>query len=328
MRSQNKRVNISAKDNSIAAYEMRLCSGCDVYRAEQRARTQRDIRIWGTMSLIAMTAFCAYVWQISMEAAPAYQRGYAVSYSMIQTATLLLATLVLWAWGERALEAWRNRQRRQDASRKNSTGAAIIGQIAPAIALVVALVWSTPSGAQPLTVTKGSSGSVVVDLGYGIALNKGSTLTREWHVINDPQLPLQLADGTAASPKYVPDRVRGGYQYQSNATLTAGEMAVRAFEVHYLVLDVFGERQRLLSGSKLVDIPAQARHVEELKWNLWSESDAATAFYSIAWVAAVRTDNGQIYRANTVEVLGEIQKISKAITAADIVPERPAPKAE
>lgn len=107
MRSQNKRVNISASDNSLAAYHVQVCHRCGQHAQETRALLQRDLRVWGTPALLAMAAFCVYVWDISMQALPAYQRDYAISYSVIQTATLLLAAMVLWAWGERALKAIR-----------------------------------------------------------------------------------------------------------------------------------------------------------------------------------------------------------------------------
>lgn len=188
--------------------------------------------------------------------------------------------------------------------------------------LALCAIAGQPASAQPTLVSKGDGGSVKVDLGYGIAMNKESSLTREWHIINDTRLPLQIESGSVA-PKYVTGRSRGDFRYNADFVLTTTDKGVKAYEVIFLVLDVFGERQRVLSSTSLVDIPAQGRHSENAQWNLFSESDAATAFYSIAYVASVRTDSGQIYRANDADILREIQKISSVITASDIEREKP-----
>lgn len=192
------------------------------------------------------------------------------------------------------------------------------------ISLLVALCLPVVALAQALDVTRGTAAPVKVELGYGIELNKGSSLSREWVVINDPAIPLQIERGYA-EPKYLPDRSRGSYRYAADYVLKAGDQGVRAYEIRFLVLDVFGERQRLLSASRLVDIAAEATWTDNGQWNLFSESDAATAFYSIAYVAAVRTESGRIYRARLPEVLAEIQKISNAIKASDIEREKPGP---
>lgn len=183
-----------------------------------------------------------------------------------------------------------------------------------------ALAWGAVSHAQSLAITKGSGASMTVELGYGIALNKASSLSREWYIVNDPRLPLQLESGSAA-PKYVSSD-RGSYRYDASYTVVAGNQDVRAFEVRFLVLDVFGEYQRLLSSSVVTDVPAEGKRTQSPQWNLFSESDASTAYYSIAYVASVRTESGQIFRANMTDVLREIQKISGQITASDIKPEK------
>lgn len=184
-----------------------------------------------------------------------------------------------------------------------------------------ALVFAGTLQAQSLLITKGSGASMKVELGYGITLNKESSLSREWYIVNDPRLPLQLESGYAA-PKYVSKSGRGDYRYDATYTVAVGNQGVRAYEVRFLVLDIFGERQRLLSSSVVKDISAEGNSTENPQWNLFSESDASTAYYSIAYIATVRTESGQILRANMTDVLREIQKISGQITASDIKPEK------
>lgn len=183
-----------------------------------------------------------------------------------------------------------------------------------------ALACSSSIFAQSLDVSRGTGGAVKLELGYGIALNKSSSLNREWHIINDPRLPLKIESGSAA-PKYVTGRSRGEYRYEAEYTVLTDDRGVSAYELRFLVLDVFGARQRLLSATNLVDIAANSSYSDDGQWRLFSETDAATAFYSIAYVATVRTSTGQILRADEAAVLAEVQKISREITAADIRPE-------
>lgn len=190
------------------------------------------------------------------------------------------------------------------------------------LSLILMVGWSL-GHAQSLAVTRGTGGSVKVELGYGIVLNKESSLTREWIVINDPALPLQI-ESAQAYPKFVQERSRGEYIYTADYVLTTQAVGIKAYEIRFLILDVFGERQRMLSASAVVDVAASGRHSDDGKWRLYSESDASTAFYSIAYIASVRTDSGQILRTNPERVLAEIRKISSAITASDIEREKPA----
>lgn len=189
------------------------------------------------------------------------------------------------------------------------------------LSLLLMLAWAD-SHAQNLVVTRGAGGPVKIELDYGVMLNKESSLTREWIVINDPALPLQIESAQAFST-YLQNRPRSEYRYSADYVLTTQAVGIKAYEIRFLILDVFGERQRLLSDSEVADVAANARRTKNSQWNLYSGADASTAFYSIAYIAAVRTDSGLIVRANPERVLAEIRKISSAITASDIQREKP-----
>lgn len=190
------------------------------------------------------------------------------------------------------------------------------------LSLILMVGWSL-GHAQSLAVTRGAGKSVKLDLGVGVTLNKESSLAREWIIINDPALPLQI-ESAQANPTYLPDRMRSEYRYSADYVLTTQAVGIKAYEIRFLILDVFGERQRLLSDSEVIDVAANGRRTNNSQWRLYSGADAATAFYSIAYIAAVRTDSGQILRTNPERVLAEIRKISSAITASDIEREKPA----
>jgi len=192
------------------------------------------------------------------------------------------------------------------------------------IVLLIALVLPMAAAAQSLVVSRGVGDSVRIDTGYGSFMNKDSSLNREWVIINDPAMPLQIETATVA-PTYIQDRVRSRYVYSGRLTMKTGAQAIVAYEVRMLVLDVFGERQKLLSLSSVGDVAAETSETAGGSWDLYSSADASTAFYSIAYVAAVRTESGQIYRAQLPAVLAEIQKISANIKASDIEREKPGP---
>lgn len=180
-----------------------------------------------------------------------------------------------------------------------------------ALALVFTLA-ALDASAQTLTVTKGVGKEAFGD----------TTLRRQWYLINDPRVPLRLTVGNPV-PSVVPgsDATGRRYQYDTEYTVVAMDQDVRAFELHFLVLDVFGDKQKLLSVAVLADIAPQDEYEYEAAWHLYSATDASTALYSIGYVARVLTKNGQIYKANQADVLKEIQKINSTITASDLEPE-------
>lgn len=66
---------------------------------------------------------------------------------------------------------------------KQSVTAAVIGFV---------LMLSTSATLAAQQVTKSSGGSIKTELGYGIVLNKESSLTREWITIHDDSLPVDI----------------------------------------------------------------------------------------------------------------------------------------
>ena len=75
---------------------------------------------------------------------------------------------------------------------------------------------------RPLQVEELGGGSVITNLGYGIQVNKGSTLQRRWFVINDPSSPVRLS-GTGINVVYVSSSIGGDYEYKAAGLASAGE---------------------------------------------------------------------------------------------------------
>lgn len=165
-------------------------------------------------------------------------------------------------------------------------------------------------------------GPITTDLGYSIVLNKGSGLHRTWFVINDPQLPLQFDGQTGIRTVFVSERSSGEYRYTADYKVTSSE-AVVAYEVRYVVFNVFGERLKTLSATNIKDIDEQGSSSEQSKWRVWSENEAAEYYASVAYIANVRTKSGKVFQANTAAVLAEVQKISSKVTKEQLEPDKP-----
>jgi hypothetical protein len=155
------------------------------------------------------------------------------------------------------------------------------------IALAVAL-WPAFALAQTATISRASGGSVRIDLGYGITVNKNSTLEREWITVHHRNFPASFAGTAGVKTVYKPDRVRGEYNYV--ADLQPGSHS--------------------LNGS----------------WRILSENEASEFYASIAYVAVVRTKTGRIVTADTAPVIEEARKFSSKFSAQDLEPKREPPR--
>lgn len=71
------------------------------------------------------------------------------------------------------------------------------------------LVVSTSSNramGQGASVTRSNGGSVKIELGYAIVLNKESSLTREWITVHHAGLPVSFDGTVGVAARYKPDR--------------------------------------------------------------------------------------------------------------------------
>ncbi len=167
---------------------------------------------------------------------------------------------------------------------------------------------------QEITVTRASGGSVQINLGYGIILNEGSSLEREWVTIHDPSLPLELIGTIGVVTDY-----RDGYVYRADFDVRATE-ALSAIEIRFLTFDLWGEHVKTLSETEIVDF--EAGEIVELspRWNLFSENECSEHYASIAYVARVRTSTGQVLYADPTVVIEEARRFSDAFTSEDLSP--------
>jgi hypothetical protein len=117
---------------------------------------------------------------------------------------------------------------------------------------------------------------------------------------------------------YVPDRIRGEYQYQAQFVIEAKE-PVSAIEVRFLMFDVWGQHVRNLLFDEISDIEPGKKDFTA-QWRLYSENDCSRQYASIAYVSRVRTKDGRVLEADPTAVVQEAKKFSKKFTAADLEP--------
>ncbi len=169
-----------------------------------------------------------------------------------------------------------------------------------------------------LKVSRVDGGSVITNLGYGIAVNKNSSLRRQWFVINDPTCPLTLT-GAGINTAYS-DRQ---YSFKPAGTITARK-AVAAFEVRFMLFDIWGNHMKTLSGTELWDLKAGARLAlsEVGSWRAW-ETDVAKYLTAVGFIAHARTADGRPWAADTKALLREVDAVKLKLTQEQLEPAKP-----
>lgn len=167
--------------------------------------------------------------------------------------------------------------------------------------IMLALV-STNAFAQ-ISITKNQGSSVVTVLGLGVKLNDGSSLFREKINLNDSSCPIQINDGEIQTFYY--DR---SYYFKQIGTITISEPIV-AYEIVYVLYNVFGEHIKTLSSTNIIDLEG----IQELpKGSRWyaDDNEASEYFKCVAYVANVRTKSGKLWKYNYLaikEKLGDLE---------------------
>jgi hypothetical protein len=166
-----------------------------------------------------------------------------------------------------------------------------------------------------------SGGTIQTQLGFGITLNKNSSIQREWIVISDPSIPLDFIGVTGVTTRFEQETEYSSsrYIFFADYTLVSREALV-AFEVRFLTFDIWGRHERTLSGTEIIDLAVNATHRCESKWDLYSEHEASEYYASIAYVAQVRTAKGRVMYANNNRVLEVAREFSEKFSESDLEP--------
>lgn len=176
-------------------------------------------------------------------------------------------------------------------------------------------------GSESVLVLRANGGSIQTLLSRSIRLNKESTLEREFISIVHRDLPAGLTSCVGVTTVYEPetDYSSGQYVYASRFAIKAIE-GIRAFEVRFLLFNIWGRHVSTLSATEIADVSAGVVRPCESKWLLFSENEACEHYASIAYLATIRTFDGQVFEADHEPVLEEARRFSAKFADSDLEP--------
>jgi len=184
---------------------------------------------------------------------------------------------------------------------------------------VVVVIFIFTSFIEAQDVTSSPGGSIQTALGYGLFLNKDSSLTREWITIHDGSLPIDIVGTVGIETTYEHgDKYSSGrYIYNATYEVTAKEDLV-ALEINFITFDIWGEKVKTLSATEIIDIAAGSNKKFRGAWNVSSENEVSEFYASIAYIAQVRTKSGKVYKANPTLIIRQAQKYSSKFSESDL----------
>ncbi len=175
--------------------------------------------------------------------------------------------------------------------------------------------------APDLDITSVSGGSVATPLTHDLKVNARSSLNRTAYVINDPGGLAKLDDAfirTVFISEYP-----GEYRYTEVGSVEFKE-AVTAFEVVYLLFDVWGSHLKSLQDEEITDIPANTP-VELTDYWRASENDVSSYLTCFSYVRRVRLADGTIWTVNLDRVYESVKEIVPDLQKESLVSEQSEP---
>lgn len=149
------------------------------------------------------------------------------------------------------------------------------------------------------------------DVGYGIKVNDGTTLNREWVIVTDDNMPAKLANFSTKTSIGERDWV---YDIDYQVEIIEN---IQAIEVRFIPFNVWGESSRPLSATDIVDL-SSGDHEFSAEWRILSENDAVEHYAMLGYVAQVKMTSGAILRADTKSVIEEARKFSEDFSSSDL----------
>jgi hypothetical protein len=149
-------------------------------------------------------------------------------------------------------------------------------------------------------VTRGTGGTAVTRLGYGISVNPKSSLEREWITAQDTALPARLEGtiGVRTVYKGGSGYSSGEYQYLASVPVLASD-SLAAIEVRFVLCDIWGNFIKTLSETEIEDVAAGTKRTFTPAWRIWDENEVSEHYASLAYIARVQTRQGESLRRTT-----------------------------
>lgn len=171
------------------------------------------------------------------------------------------------------------------------------------------------SGEASIQVHEEDGGSVAVRTANGM-LNQDSSLKRKWYVIDDKNSPVWLDHAGVFSRFDAKENV----QYLVPVGAVSPKQLISAIEVRYLLFDVWGDRFRTLSVTRLTDSSSSIDFRDNNRWPAL-ESEVSQFLTTVAFVARVQTAEGRVWSFDEDRVLAQIQTLGKNVHPVDLTPD-------
>lgn len=176
--------------------------------------------------------------------------------------------------------------------------------------LIAAALSMFLSGTASAEVLRGDGEPIAFDSGYGTE-NDGSSLSMQWVIVNDENLPVELIQFQIR--RILGTRYRGfsiDYSIESQAPVSAVELV-------FIPFDVWGRSSRPMSATHIQDIPAGPQNFSS-EWSALTESVVTNHFVMIGYVAQARIETGEVIKANLDAVIEEARRLSESFGADNL----------
>lgn len=183
-------------------------------------------------------------------------------------------------------------------------------QICRNCSLIAATLTMLISGTASAEVIRGDGGPIAFESGYGTE-NGGSSLNRQWVIVNDDHLPVELTQFQIRP--ILGTRYRGfsiDYSIES-------QTPVSAIELIFIPFDIWGTPSRPMAATHIQDIPAGSQSFSS-EWSTLNESVVSNHFVMIGYVAQVRLESGEVIKANIDGVIEEARRLSENFGADNL----------
>jgi len=182
--------------------------------------------------------------------------------------------------------------------------------------LCVGMALAQGSDDGSLQVTEYDGGSVAVRTPNGF-LNQDSSIKRKWYVIDDVNAPVKL-ERAGVFPRL---EEKENVHYLVPVGTVAPKEAISAVEVRFALFDVWGDRLRTVAVTRLTD---SSTHVELRPVDRWPalESEASQLVTVVAFVARVRTAEGQVWTFDPAKVSSRMLGLGVIAGQADLAPDQ------
>jgi hypothetical protein len=156
------------------------------------------------------------------------------------------------------------------------------------------------------------------------------SLMLEWVVIDDHRMPLRFIDMCGITPAFEgPQSVIDGspspnsagqidWGYEATVMLEPTSCRLVGFDLRFVLFDVWGQYTRTLFATEMAECEPMQRLSLTCRWPFQTQTQGEEHLGSIAYVARVRTQDGQVLKADEDFVVREARRFAEEFVVTDL----------